>query len=149
MASQRKIRVDANLCRECQACALGCSLYHENGECSLGLARLVVTKDMARYEFQIAICQHCDSPDCFAACPMPGEAMVRDEQGVVRIVDDACLRCGACLTACPYNALFYHEASDRYLKCDLCVGREEGPLCVQLCPVGALTLSDEAICVEG
>jgi Fe-S-cluster-containing hydrogenase component 2 len=30
---------------------------------------------------------------------------------------------------------------DRYLKCDLCTGRDGGPLCVEMCPVGALYLA--------
>ncbi len=144
--SGQRIRVDAGLCRECQACALACSLTHE-GDCNLALARLVVTKDMARYEFHIQICQHCESPDCLAACP--NEAMRRDVRGVVIIQDEECIRCGACLAACPYHALFYCEAADRYLKCDLCAGRENGPVCVELCPVGALTMSEETIQVEG
>ncbi len=145
MTTQHRIKTDAELCRECQACTLACSLFHE-GECSPNLARLQVLKDMARYEFQILVCQHCDSPDCMDACP--SDAMVRDERGVVSIVDEACLRCGACAAACPYGVIFYHEATDRYLKCDLCAGREDGPLCVAICPVGALTMPDLAGCVE-
>lgn len=129
------IQVDAGLCRDCQACALACSLYHE-GECNLGLARLVVNKDMARYTFNILICHHCDSPECVLACPT--EAMRLDERGVVILVDDDCIRCEACLSSCPHEAIFYNQAEDRYLKCDLCADRQAGPLCVEVCPVGAL-----------
>ena len=142
MDSARKIHAHATLCRECQACTLACSLYHE-GECSPSLARLQVIKDMARYEFQILICRHCESPDCLAACP--SDAIVLNDQGVAVLLDDACDRCGACASACPYGVLFYHEARDRYLKCDLCVGREGGPVCVAICPVGALTLVAETV----
>ena len=145
MAGERKIKTDATLCRECQACTLACSLYHD-GECNLSLARLQVIKDMARYEFQILICRHCESPDCLAACP--SEAIVLNAQGVAVILDDACLRCGACVTACPYGVLFYNEARDRYLKCDLCAGRDGGPLCVAICPVGALTLAADTVAEE-
>ena len=145
MDSERKIKTDATLCRECQACTLACSLYHD-GECNLSLARLQVIKDMARYEFQILICRHCESPDCLAACP--SEAIVLNAQDVAVILDDACLRCGACVTACPYGVLFYNEARDRYLKCDLCAGRDGGPLCVAICPVGALTLAAETVAEE-
>jgi Fe-S-cluster-containing dehydrogenase component len=137
MTDNQRIQVDAKLCRDCQTCVLACSLYHE-GECNLGLARLVVTKDMARYEFDIVICQHCHEPDCILACP--SDAMLLDDRGVVIILDDECDRCGSCAASCPYDAIFYNEAQDRYFKCDLCVDRAEGPLCVELCPVGALTL---------
>ena len=138
MMTTTTILVRPELCRDCQGCMLACSLYRER-ECSLSLARLVVAKDMARYEFHITICQHCDPPECVAACPV--DALSLGEDGVAFIDDDACTRCGACADSCPYGAIFYHESQDRYLKCDLCSGREGGPLCVQVCPVGALVLA--------
>jgi len=55
-------------------------------------------------------------------------------------VEENCTQCGNCVDACPYQAIFYNEALDKYFKCDMCAGRAEGPLCVALCPVGALTL---------
>ena len=134
-----KLQADPSLCRDCQACTLACSLYHA-GECNLGLARLRVTKDMARYEFDIVVCRHCEDPDCVAACP--NESIRWDDQHRVVIIDqDECLLCGACEEACPYHAIFYDPVSRQYLKCDLCAGRVGGPLCVELCPVHALTLS--------
>lgn len=146
MVESKFIQTDAKLCRDCQACTLACSLHHE-GECNLGLARLVVAKDMARYEFDIVVCKHCDEPDCMLACP--SEAMVLDDRGVVVILEDECDRCGACATACPHDAIFYNVLQDRYLKCDLCAGRERGALCVELCPVQALTLVEaEPVAVE-
>jgi electron transport protein HydN len=143
--TDQRIRADAKLCRDCQTCALACSLYYE-GECNLALARLAVSKDMAKYEFAIVICRQCESPDCMAACP--NEAIRRNERGIVMIFQDECLQCGTCIEACPYDAIFYNYAQDKYFMCDLCAGREGGPLCVELCPVGALTLSGEVIKVE-
>jgi len=137
MRLAKSIQIESLLCRDCQVCALGCSLFHE-GECNLGLARVIVTKNMEKYEFDILICQHCEEPNCIAACP--SDAMVLDGRGVVIIQDDECHRCGACASSCPYHAIFYHADQDRYLKCDLCAGRDAGPLCIELCPVGALTL---------
>lgn len=147
MADKKKIQVDARLCRDCQACVLACSLHHE-GECNLGLARLVVSKDMAKYEFDIVICKHCDEPDCILACP--SDAMAIDNRGVVIIIEEDCDRCGSCAASCPHGAIFFHEAQDRYIKCDLCADREEGPLCIEICPVEALTFveSEELVEVE-
>ena len=137
MLRHMRIETDAGLCRDCQACLLACSLYHE-GVCSPALARLAVTKDMARYEFDIRICLHCDEPECLAACP--ADAMSVNNRGVVAIEDELCIACGACADGCPHDAIFYHQSQGRYLKCDLCAGRAEGPLCARLCPVGALTV---------
>ncbi len=136
--SHQPIRTRSEFCRDCQACLLVCSLYHE-GECNPGLARLRVSKDMARYEFALAICRHCKRPLCLEACLVG--AMTRDGRGVVLIDDAACTRCGACKEACPFEGIYYHEGANRYFKCDLCVGRADGPLCVALCPVEALTLA--------
>jgi len=134
------ISIDAKLCRDCQACALACSLYHF-GECSLDLARLRVNKDMARYEFEIILCRQCESLDCIAACP--NQAIRFDENGKVILFEDECIQCGACAEACPSQAIFYSDALNRYLKCDLCSSRAGGPLCVALCPVGALAFTLE------
>ena len=140
VAERRWVQARPDLCRDCQACVLGCSLLHE-AECRPSLARLVVSKDMARYEFDISVCRHCQEPACLEACP--AGAIQMDERGVAVLLDEACIRCSACAEACPYSAISHSEAEDRYLKCDLCAGREAGPLCVELCPVGALTLAAE------
>ena len=132
-----KVDVVGSLCRDCQACMLGCSLYHE-GECSLTLARLLVARDMSSYEVAIRFCQHCEPPACLDACPTG--AIRLDERGVALLSDADCTRCGSCASACPHDAVFHDETTDRYLKCDLCSGRPAGPLCVELCPVGALAL---------
>jgi Fe-S-cluster-containing hydrogenase component 2 len=132
-----RLIADSDLCRDCQACTLACSLYHE-GQCGPSLARLRVLKDMEHYRFQILICRQCDEPACMAACP--NQALRLNEWGVPVIYQDECLLCGACQTACPYGALFYHQASGRYLKCDLCSGRERGPVCAEVCPVGAIVV---------
>jgi Fe-S-cluster-containing dehydrogenase component len=96
---------------------------------------------MARFLFDIRICRQCSDPHCLPACPTG--AMALDERGVVTIEEDVCIGCGACADACPFDTIFPHEVSHRYLKCDLCAGRTEGPLCVQLCPAGALALTEE------
>lgn len=133
----QKVQPYPERCRECQVCTLACSLYHEQ-ECNLQRARLVVTKDMAHYLFAITICQQCQDPACLPACP--AGALTRDDGGVVHLDQKECIQCGACAEACPYQAILHDPVSDRYYKCDLCAERPEGPLCVSLCPVGALRL---------
>ena len=127
--TSRRIGADPSLGRDCQACTLACSLYHE-GECGLSLARLAVRKDMASYEFDIILCRHCEPAECLLACPT--EALQRNELGALVVMDDVCIQCGACQDACPYGAMMYSERLGRYFKCDLCAGRDDGPLCVQV-----------------
>ncbi len=144
MPTNLKLVTHPELCRDCQACTLACSLYHE-GECNLSMARLRVLKDMEQYRFDIVVCRHCptgtlcsDEPDCMAACP--NEALRLNGWGVPAIVREECLLCGACQASCPYDALFCDNRTGFYLKCDLCSEREEGPVCAQVCPVGAITV---------
>lgn len=132
---KKRLSAHPDRCRDCQACVLACSLVFED-RCSPYLARLRIDKDMHKYEFGMTICRHCDTPACEAACPTA--AISVDGRDVAILDDGECTRCGACAQACPHEALFYSSAADRYLKCDLCVGRADGPVCVQVCPVQAL-----------
>jgi anaerobic carbon-monoxide dehydrogenase iron sulfur subunit len=131
--------VRSERCRNCQVCILACSLYHE-GECRPSAARLHVVENMADHTFGLTVCRHCPAPACLEACL---SGAMSKESGVVRIDPEACELCGACAAACPEGAIFYHAALGRYLKCDLCLGREGGPLCAALCPVGALLSATE------
>ncbi len=54
-----------------------------------------------------------------------------------------CSLCGACAVASPSGAIFNDQTRDKYLKRGLCAGRPEGALCVERCPVWALTLGRE------
>lgn len=137
MLEMQRIKVEPQFCRGCEACLLACSLVHE-GESNPSTARLVVRKDMPTFTFNIIICEQCADPECAAACP--SGAIVVNADGLVRIVEDDCLQCGACETACPYHAIFYNPKTGAYFKCDLCHDYAGGPACVEFCPVGALTL---------
>lgn len=141
MTPTLQLVVDSTLCRDCQACTLACSLYHE-GQCNPDLARLRVFKDMARYEFQVVVCRQCEDPDCMTACP--NEALRLNELGVPAIYQDECLLCGACMAACSYASIFT-DAAGRYLKCDLCAGRAGGPVCAAVCPVGAIRVASATV----
>ncbi|MBN1314425.1 MAG: 4Fe-4S dicluster domain-containing protein [Anaerolineales bacterium] len=135
MEKKKKIRVNAELCRDCQLCVLSCSLVH-NGVSNPLLSRIHVNKDMEKYEFNISICQHCPDPECVQVCP--AGALEIDERGVVVFDQATCIQCGECAEACPYESIFFYN--DMYFKCELCKGRESGPLCVEICPAGVLEL---------
>ena len=40
--------------------------------------------------------------------------------------------------ACPFGVINVHYKTGKAFKCDLCEGREEGPVCADWCPSGAI-----------
>jgi len=52
---------------------------------------------------------------------------------------DKCIGCKACVSACPFGAIFYDPKERLVMKCDLCKGE---PLCVKFCPTGALSYEE-------
>jgi len=121
-------RAVREMCDGCRICEMVCSLrftgtvnpYHAR-------IRVIRTENSGNYPI---ICRHCKNPPCELACPVP-EAMILDERtGIVTINDSECIRCLACVDACPFGAIQV-GAGKEVLKCDLCGG---DPVCVQHCP---------------
>jgi ferredoxin len=57
---------------------------------------------------------------------------IRDN-GIMAVDDSLCLHCGACVGACPPDAIFLNEVIITfYDNCTQC------GLCVRVCPVGAI-----------
>jgi Fe-S-cluster-containing hydrogenase component 2 len=131
-----------DLCVGCGSCMLMCSLYHE-GVVSPSLARIRMDRDPLNAEYRANICQQCLAPSCYVACPARDEALCIDEETGVRYVDlSYCTACDECYYACPFEPKRVHryEKDNKAYKCDLCMGREGGPICVEYCPVDALAL---------
>ncbi len=134
------IAFDAKACVGCGTCELMCALNHE-GVGGPELSRIRIIRDPFNAEFQAQICRQCLAPSCYAACSLAGEALCIDEVTGARYIDeDACSLCEECIDACPFEPqrikLIERNA---VVKCDLCRGRENGPICVEYCPVEALT----------
>jgi Fe-S-cluster-containing dehydrogenase component len=107
-----------------------------------------------RQRYQLPMCMHCENAPCVAVCPV--QATYTSAEGAVLMDYDKCIGCGACVTACPYDArtlvtddLTYYpgvvmpqeeESSDRLNvveKCTFCYGRvQDGgqPMCTIHCP---------------
>ncbi len=142
------VQADPKACYACRECEVACSLYHE-GECSPSLSRVQVDFDDFRAGLpDIRVCKQCDFPACYQACAAEHEdpAMSVDPDTGARYVDPSrCNGCGACARACPltpeWPVLHFRRVGRRrvYFTCDLCRGREEGPVCVQVCPSGCLS----------
>ncbi len=143
------IEVNESLCLACRECEVACSLYHE-GECRPSLSRIrIACDDFVPQLPSITVCKQCDWPACYYACVARWDkpAMTIGETTGARYIDpERCRGCGDCLRACPLMpelpVIGFREAGRKrtYFKCDLCSGRPEGPICVEICPGGALRL---------
>lgn len=94
--------------------------------------------------FMSMACNHCMNPACVENCPTG--AMQKDgETGIVWTDHEACVGCGTCVSACPYDAPQLNEDEGYSIKCDMCrdelaLGRR--PVCVMACPMRALDWGD-------
>ena len=130
------------LCRGCKICELACSAYHE-GICSSYLSRIHISADDLNLEFSAEVCAQCKYPSCYFACPQKDVALCIDNvTGVRYINEDECTGCGDCAAACPLpNPPIWQRkvgGSEVFFKCDLCRGRQKGPICIEMCPRNAL-----------
>ncbi len=87
-------------------------------------------------------CMHCLEPACVAACPQEAISK-RPGDGIVVVDREACIGCGTCFDACPFDVPQFGE-DEKMQKCDMCVGERtsdtEVPPCVATCPTEALAL---------
>jgi len=64
-----------------------------------------------------------------SACPV--EALSKQSAtGAIQVDPGLCNGCEACVTACPFNAMFFDQRNQRAFTCDLCQGNPE---CVKVC----------------
>ncbi len=128
-------------CTGCGLCDLMCSLYHE-GEQGQALSRGELLGDRLTSDFIFYVCQQCTSAKCYDACPLKDDALCIDEAtGIKYINRDACNGCGDCITACPFDPprIKMHAEKGVALMCDLCRGRDDGPVCIEFCGFGSLS----------
>ena len=134
----KRVLLDMDRCIECGSCAAACYYSHN--------AMPAVQSARQGPAMLPVICRQCKDAPCVAACPV--EAMVRDDDGIVRRRLTRCIGCGSCARACPFGVLPNEVTRKQIAKCDLCADRtvsDNGavPRCVAACPTGALQFADE------
>jgi Fe-S-cluster-containing hydrogenase component 2 len=83
----------------------------------------------------ILTCFQCDEAACVKACPV--EALRRENiTAAIEVNEERCIRCGACVAACPFGHMELHRREQFAIKCDLCRG--DHPACVTFCPTQTL-----------
>ncbi len=130
--------IDLDTCVRCDECVRGCEDAHD------GVPRFV--REGAKFKnFTVpTACYHCTDPVCMVGCPT---GAISRPLGTFEVAVDpaTCIGCGNCVRRCPWGNILtvpfdsprVGESIDLATKCDLCIGRPEGPACVQMCPHGS------------
>ncbi len=161
--SKQVVVADPSLCIGCLACEVNCSTWHASvGRSSLPRIRVMRTPDVklstavagmlpTRAGFTPQTCRHCPTAWCVPNCPT-GALHVDASTGARVVNEKACIACGKCEVDCPVEwsgvralrdqaisskRVTYDPKTNTYAKCDLCQGRDGGPICVERCPVNA------------
>lgn len=127
-------------CQDCKVCELFCAATHD-GACGSELNRLWESSDIFAGEYITYSCKQCLAPSCMDACMV--EAIYIDEATGARCIDaEKCIGCKACIKACPLDPprINFDSINKKAKKCDLCKDREDGPVCIQMCPTMCLQL---------
>jgi len=130
-------------CASCSRCLMACAAYHE-GAVAPQLSAIKWQADSFLNGFRPRrplFCQQCSYPECYFACPFDA-IEIDSTTGARFIVKEKCTGCGICVEACPFEVprINIDLENKVAIKCDLCKGREGGPVCVEVCDRQALTL---------
>lgn len=161
LISDRVVVADASLCVGCLACEVNCSTWHASvGRSAVSRIRILTDNTVklntqlasyapSRAGFAPATCRQCYTPWCQPNCPTGG-LQIDPKTGDRYIDESKCVACGKCEVDCPveFNGTLvrknekidtkrvtYDPELNVYAKCDLCRGRDGGPICVERCPV--------------
>lgn len=165
--------IDLDKCIGCHTCSVACKsqwqIYDEKGRSWLHRIGPSNTPDGIAYTFYSGRCNHCDRPACIPVCPVsPISKTFIDEEagqlatiqaaatwkdpldGSVQIDTERCIGCGACVSACPYEARYIKMNADKKFKADKCsfcvelLPKGLEPACVKNCLAGAILFGDVA-----
>ena len=120
-------------CTGCRTCELACSFTHSvNGK--PGLSRIYPLETGFKDLWVPVTCLQCDDAACAKSCLV--DAITRNEETGAMVLDpEKCVRCMACVAACPFGCSLLDTHNDLVVKCDLCGG---DPACAHFCPTKAL-----------
>ena len=127
MAKSKKmiktIRIDADKCNGCRTCEIVCSGFHSVPKFSSinpATSRIrIITHRLKDIWLPV-----------FAGEYTGAECMGRDKYIIDGKEYDECSFCRA---TCPSRDMFKEPDSRLPLKCDMCEGNDDGPLCVEWC----------------
>lgn len=119
----KTVKIDADKCNGCRTCEIVCSGFHAEPKFSSinpATSRIRVITHRLR-DIWLPV---------FAGEYTKAECMGRDKYIIDGKEYDECTFCRA---TCPSRDMFKDPDSGLPLKCDMCEGEENGPLCVEWC----------------
>jgi CRP-like cAMP-binding protein/Fe-S-cluster-containing hydrogenase component 2 len=130
--------IDLETCTRCDDCVRACAETHD------GTPRFI-REGMKYHNWLVPTsCYACTDPVCMIGCPT---GAITRPIGTTEVVIDpmTCIGCGNCSRRCPWGNIievpYQHPVLKKEIKlatkCDQCVGRDDGPACVQKCPHGS------------
>lgn len=135
-----RFTVRSDLCTGCMNCQTVCSLLH-SGKQHRSASAIRVNLEPFTGKNSHLFCRQCENPECRQSCPV--NAIAKDPcSGAWKIDYDLCTKCGICVEACPFEAMFWYENDKKPLKCDLCGG---APACIEACRFSVIIPEEEEI----
>ncbi len=125
--------VTPRLCTGCRTCELACSFTHAvNGK--PGLSRIYPIDGGFKDLYVPVTCLQCEDAACVKSCLV--NAITRNEEtGALELNAEKCVKCMACVAACPFGCALIDTKNNLVVKCDNCGG---DPVCAHFCPTKAL-----------
>ncbi len=128
--------INPDLCTGCRTCELACSFTHAI-EGLRGQTRIYPLDGGFKDLWIPVVCLQCDDAACVKSCLV--DALRRNpETGAIELDQEVCVKCMACVAACPFGCSLVDQQHKIMVKCDLCGG---DPACAHFCPTKALEWS--------
>ena len=121
-------------CTGCQVCQLVCS-FTRQGVISLAQGALTIERFKDGRDV-VHACRQCDDPACVAACTV-GALSKNEKTGIVELDGKKCIKCMACVRACPYKGIHSFSKEHPPVKCIACGA------CVSWCADGVLEIRED------
>ena len=125
--------VTPELCTGCRSCELACSFTHQI-DGARALTRISPIDGGYKDLWVPVTCLQCDDAACVKSCLV--NALKRNPvTGAIELNQEVCVKCMACVAACPFGCAILDVQHNMVVKCDLCGG---DPACAHFCPTKAL-----------